>query len=269
MAQIPLLIANWKMYGNRSTNQQLLAKIKVCINSSHAKIPVSVVILPPAIFLEQTTSLLKGSTIAWGAQNMASEEKGAYTGEIAGAMLKDFGCRYVLLGHSERRQHFGETDVQIARKFALAKQLGLTPILCVGESLADYQAKKTMKVIQQQLQVVITSFGFSAFQNTILAYEPIWAIGTGLSATPETAQTVCSQIRQWLTQGDHSLADKLAILYGGSIKPENAKSLFSMPDIDGGLVGAASLDAQAFLKIYEALPKSFTKPVSNLKIESD
>lgn len=258
MMRRPLLIANWKMQGTRASTQVLLTAIKEgTANQTHKFSATStllpeMLILPPAIFLDQTESLLKDSPIAWGGQNMASAREGAFTGELSAMMLKEFGCRYVLLGHSERRQYYGETDAELARKFSLASALGLIPVLCVGESLQQYQADQTQTVIQQQLAGVL-KLGSTILQEAVIAYEPIWAIGTGLSADPAYVQTVHAMLRQLIAAHDPVLAQTWRILYGGSVKPDNAKGLFGLPDVDGGLVGAASLVAQTFLEIYQVL----------------
>lgn len=183
---------------------------------------------------------------------MAAEKEGPYTGEISGIMLREFGCRYVLLGHSERRQLFGETNTQIAKKFSLAIKSGLTPILCVGETLAERQANQTHTVLQTQLEKIL-DYGNDIFKQAIIAYEPVWAIGTGMSARPEEAQEVHQFLREQVKILGSDLAQELPILYGGSVKASNAKALFQMPDIDGGLIGGASLDAMEFLQIYEML----------------
>lgn len=244
------IIGNWKMYGNKASVAQLLNNIK-----SREKIiqsDVAMVVCPSYVFLDQTQTLLNKTNLQWGGQNMAAEPQGPYTGEISGQMLYEFGCRYVLLGHSERRQFYGETDEQIARKFDLAIKSGLTPILCVGETLEQRQADQTQKVLQTQLEKIVR-YDKQILKQSIIAYEPVWAIGTGISAQPEQAQEVHHFLREKIKFLDLDLAQELPILYGGSVKAENAEALFRMPDIDGGLIGGASLDAIEFLRIYEVL----------------
>jgi triosephosphate isomerase len=196
--------------------------------------------------------MLKKSQLQWGGQNMAAEQEGPYTGEISTLMLYEFGCRYVLLGHSERRQLYGETNAQIAKKFNLAIKSGLTPILCVGETLAERQANQTHAILQTQLEKIV-DYGSDVLKRAIIAYEPVWAIGTGLSAQPEQAQEVHQFLREYIKFLGSDLAQELPILYGGSVKVSNAEALFQMPDIDGGLIGGASLDAVEFLHIYRIL----------------
>jgi triosephosphate isomerase (TIM) len=221
------------------------------INSNSPKRP-EVILLPPAIFIPQVAKSLEKSNIAWGGQNMSAYREGAYTGQISGSMLAALGCRYVLLGHSECRQYGAEDDEQIMRKLRLAQQVGLTPILCLGESWEQYQSNETTTALIQQLEHYLNTEK-TVFHNIVLAYEPIWAIGTVYSATPLQIQTVHQKLRTALTQHlSAELAQQIRILYGGNVNPENAHALFSMPDIDGGLVGRASLSADRFLEIYHA-----------------
>ncbi|MDQ8040226.1 MAG: triose-phosphate isomerase [Rickettsiella sp.] len=241
------VIGNWKMNGNLGVVKELLTTLK-SNTLFHAN--VKLIICPPYVYLDQTQALLRQSQIAWCAQNMAAEKKGAYTGEISGTMLCDFGCHYVLIGHSERRNLYGETDKQIAKKFKLAIELGITPILCIGETLAQRQAEQTQFVLTEQIKTIM-SLDEDISKPWILAYEPVWAIGTGVSASPVQAQDVHQFLRKYIACKYPDLAQKLPILYGGSVKPDNAKALFQMPDIDGGLIGGASLHAREFLKIYE------------------
>jgi triosephosphate isomerase len=242
-----IIAANWKMHGTRVLTQALLTAIK---QGTSQLSTIDLIIFPPFVFLEQTQHLLQNSAIAWGAQNMASELDGAYTGEISGTMLVEFGCKYVLIGHSERRLIYGEDETIIARKMKLATEIGLRPILCVGETLAQREQKLALNIVTQQLMSAIESAGgVSILENVIIAYEPVWAIGTGLTATPEQAQAVHAALRQAVAKHDPGIAERLHILYGGSVKPANAKALLAMPDIDGGLIGAASLDAKTFLEI--------------------
>lgn len=243
------IIGNWKMHGSKTCVANLLNDLK---NYLKEESKVKMVVCPPYIFLEQTQILLQKSKLAWAGQNMAAEKEGPYTGEISPAMLLEFGCHYVLLGHSERRTLYGETDEQIAQKFRLATSMGLIPILCVGETLAQRQAGQTQFVLQTQLEKIVDC-GKNVLKRAIIAYEPVWAIGTGLSAQPEQAQEAHQFLRQQVKSLDSDLAQKLPILYGGSVKVSNAKALFEMPDIDGGLIGGASLLEKEFLHIYKIL----------------
>lgn len=248
-----LIAGNWKMHGSRAMVHDLLTTFK---NHSSANLQAELVVFPPTIFLEQTQNLLAGSHISWGAQNVASELSGAFTGEISANMLLEFGCNYVLIGHSERRHIYGETDALLAKKFAKAKQVGLKPILCVGETLEERQQGRMQDVVLKQLNAILAA-GIDQLHNAVLAYEPVWAIGTGITATPEQAQEVHAILRQAVAEHSQEIAQKLPILYGGSVKAANAKALFSMPDIDGGLIGGASLVADEFLQIYKlALPEN-------------
>jgi triosephosphate isomerase (TIM) len=242
------IIGNWKMNGSKLLVKELLTACKsVCENPLNA---VQMVVCPPYVFLNQAQIVLQHSAIAWAGQNMASEKEGAYTGEVSAAMLHEFGCRYVLLGHSERRTYFGETDEQITKKFKLAIAVGIIPVLCVGETYEQRQEEQTEAILKTQLKGVM-ALAEAKSAAWILAYEPVWAIGTGVSASPEQAQDVHQFLRRQLASCDSHLAEELPILYGGSVKPDTAKALFCMPDIDGGLIGGASLHAREFLKIYE------------------
>jgi triosephosphate isomerase (TIM) len=188
-----------------------------------------------------------------GAQNVADKPSGAYTGEISAAMLKEFGCKYALVGHSERRTYYGDTDESVAARYNQAQEQGIIPVLCIGETLEEREQDKTFEVITTQLDAVLKNAGVASLNNAVIAYEPVWAIGTGRTATDEQAQEVHQFIRQYIAEKDKAVAEKIQILYGGSAKPENAKGLFAMPDIDGGLIGGASLDAESFLKIYQSV----------------
>lgn len=243
----PIIAGNWKMHGSRSFVIDLLSELKIAAPSiTH----VELVVCPPFVFLEQTKSLLAGSTIKWGAQNLYPAKEGAYTGEISPLMLKEFNCDYVIVGHSERRHILGETNDQVAEKFIFAEQYGLKPFLCVGETREQREAGETFNIISAQLKPILEkNEGISGLENGIIAYEPVWAIGTGLTATPLQAQEVHQFIRKEVTKINKTLAEKLRILYGGSVKQNNAAALFSMPDIDGGLIGGASLNAKEFLEI--------------------
>jgi triosephosphate isomerase len=208
---------------------------------------------PPFVYLAALADWLSGSPIALGAQNVSEQARaGAYTGEVAGSMLKDVGCRYVIVGHSERRTLYAEDDRVVAAKFRAAQAAELVPILCVGETLAERQSGRTAAVVTRQVQAVAAEAGFEAFARAVIAYEPVWAIGTGHTATPDQAQDVHALIRGLVAAGDATIAAELRILYGGSVKGANARELFAKDDIDGGLVGGASLDAADFLKIFAA-----------------
>ena len=234
MARTRLVAGNWKMHGSRSANRVLLDAILKGMPKSDAQCAVC----PPFPYLGDVAERLRGTPIAWGAQNVSEHAQGAHTGEVSAAMLAEFGCRYVIVGHSERRSLYGETDAQVAAKFAQARSAGLTPILCVGETLAEREAGRTEEVVARQLDAV-------KFSDAVLAYEPVWAIGTGRNATPEQAQAVHAFLRGKLN------AD-VSILYGGSVKAQNAAAIFAMPDVDGGLIGGASLVAEDFLAILHA-----------------
>lgn len=244
------IIGNWKMHGSKASVAELLNAIKKVQHKDKSR--VTMIVCPPYVFLDQTQAQLNKHQVQWGAQNMATEQEGPYTGEISALMLLEFGCRYVLLGHSERRHLYGETDAQIATKFSVAIKRGLTPILCVGETLEQRQTKQTHRVLQAQLEKII-DYGRDSLKQAIIAYEPVWAIGTGLSAEPQQAQEVHQFLREQIKSLDSDLAEELPILYGGSVKAANAEALFRMPDIDGGLIGGASLEAAEFLRIYEIL----------------
>lgn len=214
---------------------------------------VDVAVCPPSIYIDYTRTALEGNRIAVGAQNMAEEPvQGAFTGEISVEMLKDSGCTYVVLGHSERRSIYGETDAQVASKVAVALQAGVTPILCVGETLEERESGIMETVIAEQLDAVLDVTGIQGFQDIVIAYEPVWAIGTGVTASPAQAQEVHAFIRGKLAALDSTIADNVIIQYGGSVKPNNAEELFGQPDIDGGLIGGASLDADDFIAICKA-----------------
>ncbi|BAP57699.1 triosephosphate isomerase [Thioploca ingrica] len=244
-----LVAANWKMNGSIQSNQLLLDALKQGIS----KIPnTEVAVCPPFVYLQQIKEVLQGTAITWGAQNLSHEAPGAFTGEIAANMLLDFNCKYVIVGHSERRNLYGESDELVAKKFAGAQSVGLIPILCVGELLEERETGKTEPVVQRQLDAVIHLQGITALEQAVIAYEPVWAIGTGKTATPEQAQEVHAFIRQHLAKEDAKIAAKVQILYGGSVKGSNASELFAMPDIDGGLIGGASLKADEFLTICQA-----------------
>lgn len=245
----PLVAGNWKLNGSKEQTKTLIDGILAGIGSVTK---AEVAVCPPYLYLPQTAEWLKGSAVAWGGQNCSQHDSGAYTGEIAAPMLKEFGCKYVILGHSERRAIFGETDEQIVQKFAAVKKAGMIPILCVGELLEEREGGKTQQVIAKQIDAVLNVVGASGFKDAVIAYEPVWAIGTGVTATPDQAQEVHAFIRGRLAEKDSSVAEGIQILYGGSVKPDNAAELFSQIDIDGGLIGGASLEAQGFIDICKA-----------------
>ncbi|MFT3960223.1 triose-phosphate isomerase [Propionivibrio sp.] len=244
-----LVAGNWKMHGGLKTNQQLLQDVVAGVSGLR---DVAVAVCVPFPYLAQAQSVLSGTPVAWGAQNLSEQAQGAFTGEVSAAMLQDFGCRYVLVGHSERRSIFGESDKLVAEKFAAALASGLRPVLCVGETLEQRDAGKTLEVVSAQIDAVLNRVGVAAFSGAVVAYEPVWAIGTGRTATSAQAQEVHAAIRAQIAKADAKVADGLQILYGGSVKPGNAAELFAMPDIDGGLIGGASLVAADFLSICTA-----------------
>ncbi|MDX1692772.1 MAG: triose-phosphate isomerase [Ketobacteraceae bacterium] len=258
----PIVAGNWKMNGSRGAVEDLVSGIRDQLDAALiAEGPAAgqgktqVILCPPAIYIPQVCAAVDGSALAVGAQNAAAQEKGAYTGEISPAFLADFGVHHVILGHSERRQLFNESDQLVAEKFALAQKLGLIPVLCVGETRAERESDQTIAVVTRQLQAVIDKVGVAAFGSAIVAYEPVWAIGTGLTATPEQAQEVHRNIRELISSQDASVGDGVRLLYGGSVKAANAEELFRCPDIDGGLIGGASLDPSEFVAICQAAVK--------------
>jgi triosephosphate isomerase len=238
------------MNGLRTINRPLLEA--VCEGVKAEEIAVEIAVCPPFVYLADVGSLLQGSAIRWGAQNLSQHEAGAYTGEVAPSMLVDLGCRFVIVGHSERRLLYGETDSVVAEKLVAAQQVGLTPIVCIGESLKEREQGVTEQVVKHQLDAVLQRAGVSALNKAVIAYEPIWAIGTGRTATPEQAQEVHAFIRAYVAAQDSDIAKELLILYGGSVRDSNAAQLLAMPDIDGGLIGGASLKAEEFLAICQA-----------------
>lgn len=244
-----LVAGNWKMHGSLAANQRLLDAVKAASSPAQG---VRVAVCVPFPYLAQAADVLNGSSIAWGAQTVSEHDSGAYTGEVSAAMLREFGCRYVLVGHSERRALYGERDAQVAAKFVAAQRAGLTPILCVGESLAEREQGATEEVVGRQLAAVLDAAGVAALGDAVVAYEPVWAIGTGRTATPGQAQAVHEFIRGCVAQRDVGVAGGLTVLYGGSVKPANAAELFAMPDVDGGLIGGAALVAEDFLAICAA-----------------
>ena len=234
MARTRLVAGNWKMHGSRETIRALLDEIVAGTGGAGAPCAVCA----PFPYLGQVAERLRGTNVAWGAQNISEHASGAYTGEVAASMLREFGCRYVIIGHSERRHLYGESDAQVGAKYKAARAAGLTPIVCVGETLAEREAGRTEEVVGRQIAAV-------PFAGGVVAYEPVWAIGTGRNATPEQAQEVHAFLRRRLPMDT-------PILYGGSVKPQNAVAIFAMPDVDGGLIGGASLVAADFLAIVRA-----------------
>jgi triosephosphate isomerase (TIM) len=247
-----LVAGNWKMHGSLAANQRLLESVKAGAASAAG---VDIAVCVPFPYLHQAAAVLGGSAVAWGAQTLSEHDAGAYTGEVSGAMLRELGCRYVIVGHSERRQLYGERDAQVAAKFGAAQRVGLVPILCVGETLEEREQGATEEIVGRQLQSVLDAAGVGAFADAVIAYEPVWAIGTGRTASPEQAQALHAFIRGRVAAADPGLAGQLPVLYGGSVKPANAAALFAMPDIDGGLIGGAALVAEDFLAICRAAAK--------------
>lgn len=244
-----LVAANWKMNGTLATIRPLLAAIKQGVEG----IKTEVAICPPSVYIPELAAQLTDSEIKLGAQNVSQLDQGAFTGEISTDMLNDYSCEYVIVGHSERRSLYAENDILVAEKFVAVQAAGMTPILCVGELLEEREADNTDEVIARQLDAVIELAGIEAFNNAVVAYEPVWAIGTGKTATPEQAQEVHEFIRLRLARHANETANNIRILYGGSVKASNAEQLFKMVDIDGGLIGGAALVADDFLTICKAM----------------
>lgn len=247
--QRKLIIGNWKMNGTLAKNEALLKKLTDGVTGMSG---MDCAVCVPFPYLAQTQALLRGTSIKYGAQNVHQAEKGAYTGEVSVHMLRDFGCNYVIVGHSERRTLSGESSGLVAEKYASAQKAGLTPILCVGETLEQREADMTETVVGEQLAEVIKVRGVQSFRTAVIAYEPVWAIGTGRTASPEQAQEVHAFIRKKIAGFDEDFGQALCILYGGSVNASNAAELFAMPDINGGLIGGASLVAEDFLAICRA-----------------
>jgi triosephosphate isomerase len=248
MSRTKFVAGNWKMHGSLGSNLALLTAVR----GGAAALKGQMAVCVPYPYLAQAQAVLAGSNVAWGAQDVSEHAQGAYTGEVSAGMLNDFGCRYVIVGHSERRSYYGDTDVVVAAKFAAALKAGLTPILCVGETLAEREAGITAEVVIRQMDAIMSASGVAALGGAVVAYEPVWAIGTGKTATPAQAQEVHAMIRDRVARDDKAVAGVLQILYGGSVKPANARELFGQPDIDGGLIGGASLVADDFLGICAA-----------------
>jgi triosephosphate isomerase len=244
-----LVVANWKMHGNLASNRQLLIDY---LDRLSALKSVDIVVCVPYPYLAQAQSMLQGTAIAWGAQNLSKDAVGAFTGEVSANMLNDFGATHVIIGHSERATAYCESDENIAAKFMQAKAHGLVPILCVGETLIEREAGVMEMVVAKQIDTIINLYGANVFANAVVSYEPIWAIGTGLAASPDQAQSMHEFIRNRIANHNKEAASGLKILYGGSVNPQNAVQLFSMQDIDGGLIGKCSLSAQEFEGICQA-----------------
>jgi triosephosphate isomerase len=247
--RVPLVAGNWKMNGSRASVQELLTGIKAGVG------PIAraeVAVCPPFVFVPMAQTALEGTVVGWGAQNLSTENSGAFTGEVAASMLKEYGCHYVIVGHSERRSLYGEDDETVAKKFAVARAAGLVPVVCVGETLSEREKGVTEEVVARQLDAVLAVEGAAALAGGVIAYEPVWAIGTGVTATPDQAQEVHAFIRGRVASREPRVAGNLRILYGGSMKPDNAAELMAKPDIDGGLIGGASLKASEFLAICKA-----------------
>ena len=242
-----IVAGNWKMNGSKNAIKHLLQSLPQEIANAGTEI----IVFPPCIYLPLVAELLDKSEIAYGGQTLSEHQPGAFTGEVAASMLQDYGCKYVIVGHSERRSLFAESNTVVAKKFATAQQSKLIPLLCVGETLAQREANQTSIVIIEQLQSVIDIVGIDAFAAAIVAYEPVWAIGTGITATPTQVQTMHAEIRAFLAKKNEKVANNLPLLYGGSVKANNAAALAKMPDVDGALVGGASLDADEFMRIVE------------------
>lgn len=243
----PLVAGNWKMNGSSQSIRDLIDGIL-----SGLETKAEVLVFPPSIYVQQVRDLVASSAIKFGVQNTSDKSSGAFTGETSPLMAKDMGCEYVLIGHSERRSIFGETNADVAAKFCALVDAGLVPVLCVGETLAEREANETMTVVAKQINTVLEAAGKDRLANYVIAYEPVWAIGTGLTATPEQAQEVHAEIRQLLASHDQDMADKTRVLYGGSMNAGNAAQLMAQPDVDGGLIGGASLVAADFKVICHA-----------------
>jgi triosephosphate isomerase len=240
-----IIAGNWKLNGNSQANAVLMDGII----SGLGDISAEVIVCPPSVYLNQITTIADGKSIKVGAQNINIHRSGAYTGEISGDMVRDVGCEYVILGHSERRSLYGESNEVVAEKIQTALNCDLTPIFCIGETLEERETDKTHEVLADQINAIIDVFGIDVFANIIVAYEPVWAIGTGVVATPEQAQDAHKFVRELLAKHSQGIADNISILYGGSMNPSNCVELLKCPDIDGGLIGGASLKAEDFLTI--------------------
>jgi triosephosphate isomerase len=245
----PVVAGNWKMHGSRAANEVLLGELGERVKPEWQ---VGVAVFPPYVYLADAVRLLEEADIDVGAQDVCAHPVGAFTGQVAASMLKDVGCRYVIVGHSERRRLYHEDDTLVARKFGAVLNVGLTPVLCLGETLEERETERTHAVIARQLDAVTAMNGVPSLERALIAYEPVWAIGTGRTASPEQAQAVHAYVRHRIHGQDAKISAEVRILYGGSVKASNAAELFSMPDVDGGLVGGASLSADEFLQICAA-----------------
>ncbi len=254
----PLIAGNWKLNGTRKSVVELAS----AISDGAAGLPVEVLVCPVSVHLADVLAVVGNSPVHLGSQNCSEAESGAFTGEVSANMLQEFGCEYVILGHSERRALFHETSEQVAVKCLAVQKAGMTPVLCVGETLEEREAEQVESVIAAQLDAVLAAGGIEIFRQMVVAYEPVWAIGTGKTASPEEAQAVHALIRQKISSLDADIGSKLRILYGGSVKADNAASLFGQADIDGGLIGGAALDATSFLAICEAAASTVEKSAS-------
>ncbi len=244
-----VVVGNWKLNGSLAGNEALL---KALLREVPRDNPVACAVCVPSPYLAQVRVLLEGSGIAWGAQDVSRFDEGAYTGEVSGRMLVEFGCRYVIVGHSERRTIFGETDAIAAGKYVAARKAGLTPVFCVGETLEERESGRTEAVLARQIDALLQAYGVVGLERGLVAYEPVWAIGTGRTASPAQADEAQAFIRARIAAKDAATAEALPILYGGSVKGANAAQLFAMPNVDGGLVGGASLVAEEFVAIWRA-----------------
>jgi len=244
----PMVAGNWKMNGSSDSIKELIDGIKAGVDAANAE----VVVCPPFVYISSVADAIAGSAIKLGSQNMCDQDAGAFTGEVSGPMLKDVGCEYVIIGHSERRAMYGETDEVTAIKYGAVLKNGLKPIFCIGETLEEREQGITEDVVGRQIDAILKTDGVASLANAVLAYEPVWAIGTGKTATPDQAQEVHAFIRNKIAEQDAGIAEGLRILYGGSMNPTNAAELRSQPDIDGGLIGGASLKAEDFLAICSA-----------------
>lgn len=245
------IAGNWKMNGSRDSIKALLDGLKAGIGSVDK---ADVAVCAPFIYLPDVAQQLAGTAIAWGAQNVSTEAKGAYTGEIAASMIADFACKYIIVGHSERRSYYGETDEIVAKKFGVVVEAGMTPIFCIGETLDEREKGVTEQVVARQVQAVIDMHGVDMLSKGVIAYEPVWAIGTGKTASPEQAQDVHAFIRGMIAEADKGVAENMIIQYGGSMNAANASELLAQADIDGGLIGGASLKPDDFLTICTSAP---------------
>jgi len=245
----PLVMGNWKLFGTKDSISMLIKGIE---GAANAQTNVNVVVCPPTIYMEHVANLITHNQIQLGAQDVSTNMSGAYTGETSSMMAKEFSAKYTLVGHSERRQYHNETNELVAEKFIAAQKGGLIPVLCIGETLEDRENNRTFNILEAQLQAALDLAGIDAFENAVIAYEPKWAIGTGKVASSAQAQEVHSHVRSWLAVLNPVIAQNIPIIYGGSVKADNAKELFAQPDIDGGLVGGAALIANEFVGIIEA-----------------